>query len=225
MAGNYGESIRIAGLKELATASKASGMKIVEELPAGNAQAAEAVKQRARQIADGVDLHAKTAAEAIKISASAAWAKLTLQRSPDVPFALGAEWGSKHGIERKGFSRSTVLARGKSSTYQRRMRDGTYKTFTRKGKALVVQHEGAWDMHGWNQFKDWRGNATAAATSEFELTHLRSSHAVGPDDLPPGYFMWPAFRQMIPVIREREEARVSAVLEREFARLSGLTGL
>jgi len=219
MPANYGEAIKIVGLKELEAKAKAAGKKLDPELKAGNYAAALEVKTKAQQIASGVDKHAATAADAIYVSASAASAKLVLQRTPAVPFALGAEWGAKHNLPRTVFSKVTKI-HGPSTQYKRRQKDGSYKTFTRKGKAVAVIKEGGRTIKGWNQFKDWRGNATSAAVGD-ELGALGSSHGRTADDLPAGYFMWPAFREMIPVIRDQEQARVQELLEKEFARLNG----
>jgi hypothetical protein len=219
MPANYGEAIKIVGLKELEAKAKAASKKLDPELRAGNYAAALEVKTKAQQIASGIDKHAATAADAIYVSASAASAKLVLQRTPAVPFALGAEWGAKHNLSRTVFKKVTKV-HGPATQYQRRQKDGTYKTFTRKGKAVATVKEGARTIRGWNQFKDWRGNATSVSTGD-ELGVLGAGRARTADDLPAGYFMYPAFREMIPAIREQEQARVQELLAKEFARLNG----
>lgn len=101
-------SIRVEGLRELRDALAAVDASLVDILDRANTEASEHVRDRATVRATALGRMQAAAAESMRLGRQDRVASLRLG-SEAVPFALGAEFGSRHGRKRRTSKRGEVI--------------------------------------------------------------------------------------------------------------------
>jgi hypothetical protein len=95
------QAIQIDGLKQLQADLRALDAKLPRELRKVNLSVAQLVADKARGRAAGLGPQSAKAASAIKAAAEQRGASVKMTATSAVPWAMGAEFGAGHDVERK----------------------------------------------------------------------------------------------------------------------------
>ncbi len=187
-----GGAIHVTGLTELARDLKKTAPELGKAVRKVNLEAAKTIESAAKLLAEGVGRQAQGASEALRTTATPQAAYINLTEDADHPFALGAEFGAKHDIERTRGVKRIQTHQGS------RVDKKTGKTVKdSRGNRYIEDRTGAHAIKGWNQFKDWRGNQWAPDTENGV-----------------GYFLHPAVRDTHDVVIAEYGHAIEALLQR-----------